>query len=184
MAIYVIPGFWTPERCEAVRGLFPEPAAAAVNVDATRTADRPDLRKSRVAFMKPEAARSSPVAASATGDLLSVMAHANKKAFQFDITAQEPMQLAEYHVGEHYDWHLDLGPGPAGLRKLSASIQLTPPAEYDGGELEMWGAPEKVDRVQGTLVIFPSYLLHRVTPVTRGVRRSLVVWATGTTPFR
>jgi PKHD-type hydroxylase len=64
-------------------------------------------------------------------------------------------------------------------------VQLSDPADYDGGELEfmMHRSVVQAERAQGTVVLFPSFLQHRVRPVTRGVRRSLVFWVHGP-PFR
>jgi PKHD-type hydroxylase len=64
-------------------------------------------------------------------------------------------------------------------------VQLTDPDEYEGGELELClgGEPFVVPREQGTLITFPSYVLHRVKPTTKGTRHSLVGWVTGR-PFR
>ena len=68
------------------------------------------------------------------------------------------------------------------LRKISISIQLSRPEDYDGGDLElMYGTePQKLDRTRGAFIAFPSFMLHRVTPVTRGTRWSLVAWILGT----
>ena len=65
-------------------------------------------------------------------------------------------------------------------------MQLSDPADYDGGELELKNSTRTLvaPRAQGTLIVFPSFLLHRVAPVTRGTRRSLVGWASGTHPYR
>jgi PKHD-type hydroxylase len=69
------------------------------------------------------------------------------------------------------------------VRKLSISIQLTNPEEYEGGELKLYDGDEDktnvMDKTQGTLIIFPSYVLHEVMPVTKGTRNSLVAWVTG-----
>ena len=61
------------------------------------------------------------------------------------------------------------------------SIQLSDSDDYEGGDLELMfrEEPVKLDRTRGTLVAFPSFMLHRVTPVTRGTRWSLVAWITG-----
>jgi PKHD-type hydroxylase len=69
---------------------------------------------------------------------------------------------------------------------LSISVQLSDPSEYEGGDLQfsLYGDRTVIaEKEQGTMVIFPSYMRHRVTPVTRGTRRSLVTWITGP-PFR
>lgn len=107
------------------------------------------------------------------------------RLYHFDVSSIEPLQYAEYHSYDNggYDWHMDIGTGAANCRKLSISVQLSDPSDYDGGDLEFWGTGV-ADRDQGKLIAFPSYLLHRVAPVTRGVRRSLVAWAIGATPFR
>jgi len=96
----------------------------------------------------------------------------------------DALQYTEYGPGQHFEWHMDIGPGETSLRKLSMTIQLSTPGDYDGGVLEFVGLPTgEQARHQGTAVFFPSYMGHRVTPVTRGIRRSLVAWASGT-PFR
>jgi PKHD-type hydroxylase len=80
---------------------------------------------------------------------------------------------------DHYTWHTDALSGDS-VRKLSFTIQLTDPAEYDGGDLEFMPAvTDKKIREQGTMTIFPSYTVHRVAPVTRGVRHTIVGWIYG-----
>jgi PKHD-type hydroxylase len=66
-------------------------------------------------------------------------------------------------------------------RKLSLVLQLSDPSEYEGGELQTMSGPNHcaVDRQKGLIAAFPSYMLHRVTPVTKGTRYSLVVWICG-----
>jgi len=78
------------------------------------------------------------------------------------------------------DWHTDFA-GTRPFRKLSVSIQLSDPEDYEGGDLELlYGTePQKLDRSRGALIVFPSFMLHRVTPVTRGARWSLVAWLLG-----
>jgi PKHD-type hydroxylase len=72
---------------------------------------------------------------------------------------------------------MDIGTGAMSQRKLSLTLQLSPPEAYEGGGLEFFGAGElSVSRLQGTLIAFPSFLHHRVTPITRGKRESLVMW--------
>lgn len=107
----------------------------------------------------------------------------NRLFFCVDIAGVEAnVQLARYDSGNRgfYDWHTDFA-GIAPRRKLSISIQLSRPEEYDGGELELlYGSePQRLDRTRGTLIAFPSFMLHRVTPVTRGARWSLVAWIIG-----
>lgn len=97
----------------------------------------------------------------------------------------EPLQLTRYDGGRrgHYGEHRDLGRGDQSVRKLSMSVQLSDPDSYAGGALEVRSIPGRhkavVERARGTLIAFPSFELHRVRPVTRGERWSLVAWLHG-----
>jgi PKHD-type hydroxylase len=98
----------------------------------------------------------------------------------------DAVQYTEYHATEngHYGWHQDFGPGMLSTRKISVTVQLSDPSEYEGGDLEYFigGDPNnalKVQRDKGLVFIFPSYMMHRVTPVTKGIRRSFVLWVGG-----
>jgi len=111
----------------------------------------------------------------------------NDRYWQFDLNLlSDDIQYGEYAESGHYTWHMDLGGGNLSTRKLSFSVQLSSPGEYAGGELELKDATGTVvaPRSQGTLIVFPSFLMHRVAPVSRGLRRSLVGWASGTHPYR
>jgi PKHD-type hydroxylase len=107
----------------------------------------------------------------------------NSIFYRFDLYGfQEDMQYTVYGSGgDHYDWHIDAGASNGCPRKLSMSLQLSDPSEYEGGSLEFTIGKngEAVKRDRGLLVAFPAYRLHRVTPVTKGVRKSIVVWTTG-----
>ncbi len=86
---------------------------------------------------------------------------------------------------DKYDWHLDIGNFETSLRKITASIQLSNQDDYEGGNLELsmtenTGKGTAVgSREQGTLVLFPSFVGHRVLPVTKGVRYSLIGFMLG-----
>jgi PKHD-type hydroxylase len=103
--------------------------------------------------------------------------------FNFELLGLiDPPQFTVYGAGHHFDWHIDVGGGAASLRKLSMTVQLTDAAEYEGGDLEFHDDTDpRRQRLLGTATIFPSYVAHRVTPVTSGTRRSLVAWACGPT---
>jgi PKHD-type hydroxylase len=137
-----------------------------------------DVRKSRVSWLKDE---------KWLFDILHDFADsANQQAFNTNIYKNAPMQFTEYHASEggHYDWHHDVNwLRDDGLdRKLSVTVQLSDPSEYEGGDFEFFEA-ESPDpallKKKGTVLVFPSYLRHRVSPVTKGVRRSLVSWFEG-----
>jgi predicted 2-oxoglutarate/Fe(II)-dependent dioxygenase YbiX len=107
----------------------------------------------------------------------------NRQFFGVDLSGVEAnLQLARYDGVDQgfYEWHTDFA-GLRPLRKISISIQLSRSDEYDGGNLELnYGVqPQPMDRTRGAFIAFPSFLLHRVTPVTRGARWSLVAWVLG-----
>ncbi len=94
----------------------------------------------------------------------------------------EPIRVMRYALGGHYGlWHADVGPGPAALRKISVSVELSRSTDFAGGKLEIFPADRYAtgNSTQGDGVFFPSFLFHRVTPVTRGTRYALVNWASG-----
>ena len=108
----------------------------------------------------------------------------NGQFFDLDIWGfVEDLQYTIYDgKDDHYTWHLDRGGGTSNApRKLSLVLQLSDPSEYEGGDLEIFDAPvpTQVQKQKGLVVAFPSFILHRVTPVTKGVRKTLVVWLTG-----
>jgi PKHD-type hydroxylase len=118
--------------------------------------------------------------------LMKVIQSVNGQLWNFElIMAREPIQYTEYEDNGEYGWHIDTGHGPSAQRKVSVSVLLTNPDEYEGGDLELWpgGEIKRVERKQYTMTIFPSCILHRVTPVKKGVRKSLVFWVGGI-PYR
>lgn len=91
------------------------------------------------------------------------------------------IQVARYGPDHHYEWHTDSSApvgGPSEGRVLSVTVQLTPPADYEGGQVEM-GTYGNVSTDVGNMVLFPSYLPHKVHRVTSGVRYSIVAWFVG-----
>lgn len=118
--------------------------------------------------------------------LADVVVEINNKFFGFDIQDfASGLQFTKYcEPNGHYGWHTDRGKSVA-VRKLSLTLQLSAPEDYDGGNLEMnfGGDVCTARRDKGMMTIFPSYALHRVTPVTRGTRYSLVAWVSGP-PFK
>jgi len=120
-------------------------------------------------------------------ELANLINTANKRMWNFDIQGmQEDIQFTEYHSNEQgfYDWHVDVGESTS-MRKISIVVMLSDPADYEGGLLQLkTGQTERtVPRAKGTVILFPPYILHRVTPVTAGTRRTLVLWVSGP-PFR
>ena len=108
----------------------------------------------------------------------------NADFYGFDLFGfVEDMQYTVYEgdVSGHYTWHLDISGCSTAPRKFSLVLQLSDPSEYEGGHLQVQTEPEPatVTKQKGLVTAFPSWTLHRVTPVTSGVRRTLVVWVAG-----
>ena len=126
-----------------------------------------------------------PEAAWLADQITAIVAEANRAQFHFDLNDfAESAQVARYGAEDagHFHWHSDIGQGPvAARRKLTLVIQLSDVDAYEGGALEVWGnaEPSPQPRGKGDAVLFPSFLLHRVTPVTQGVRWSLTQWVHG-----
>jgi PKHD-type hydroxylase len=134
---------------------------------------------------------------------------ANKAAgWNFEWDRSEACQFTKYKLNQYYDWHQDSwdkpydrkdpnNPEHGKIRKLSMTCQLTDGSEYQGGELEFdfrnyepHMRDESKHRVQckeilpkGSIIVFPSFVWHRVKPVTKGIRYSLVMWNLGY-PFK
>jgi len=115
--------------------------------------------------------------------LAYIVRQLNGQFYDFDLDGfVEDFQYTVYDGGgDHYSWHIDKGTSTISPRKLSIVLQLTDPSEYEGGDLEFYVAPKPsvAKKQKGLIYAFPSWMLHRVTPVTSGIRRSLVVWAAG-----
>jgi len=119
--------------------------------------------------------------------IVNIMKDANNKIWNFNITnLVDSIQISEYNddsegnIAGHYDWHMDFGSNSS-TRKLSLTIQLTNENDYEGGDLEFMihRSIIKAPRERGLCIFFPSYITHRVTNVTKGTRRSLVLWFHG-----
>ncbi len=107
----------------------------------------------------------------------------NARSYGFDITKFEGrMQVTRYHEVDkgHYTWHMDGGKKTAN-RKISLSVQLSHSTDYEGGDIGFFYTNKErfASRDRGAIVTFPSWVMHRVTPVTRGVRYSLIAWIVG-----
>jgi len=120
-------------------------------------------------------------------DLNKFIQKTNENHFGFgDIRVTENAQFTEYPEGGFYDWHMDCDVNMSHeppVRKISMTLLLNDPKEFEGGELEVMAPGKYADMKQGHAIIFASFLNHRVNPVKRGVRQSLVVWFGGK-PFR
>lgn len=107
---------------------------------------------------------------------------ANQHFFNFNLWGfLEPLQFTKYNSdNEYFGLHMDKS-SKSVIRKLSISLQLSKPEDYEGGDFVVKnGIQDQImPKSQGTIIIFPSYMLHEVKPVTKGIRYSLVGWVTG-----
>jgi PKHD-type hydroxylase len=118
--------------------------------------------------------------------LSDTVAEVNRRFFHYDLTGfHEPMQLGVYQSNNngYYNWHCDAAPEDTRVpRKLSMALLLSDPADFQGGELQIMNCndiPVTLEQCRGRAWFFPSWMLHRVTPVTKGIRRSAVLWVGG-----
>lgn len=138
----------------------------------------PDLRQSKVSWI--ELNEDSKFIYDRIRDIVVPL---NGQFFQFDLFGfVEHLQYTVYDGNDsHYTWHQDKGITTVSPRKLTVVVQLSDPSEFDGGNLQFLtgNEPETAKKEKGMLYTFPSWVLHRVTPVSQGVRRSLVIWLSG-----
>ena len=120
-------------------------------------------------------------------DIENIMKITNGNHFGFDgMQITEMAQYTEYPEGGFYDWHIDNDVNFAHeppVRKISMTLLLSPENEFEGGDLELMKGGKIAKLKQGHAIFFASFIRHRVTPVIRGHRKSLVMWFGGT-PFK
>ncbi len=169
--IQLYAGALSPEECRTVIGL----GEALPRTDGRVELGEAAYRVSHIAWIEPAA--QTHWLFHKLGALFSQAS----RHYGFELTGfVDTLQYTVYGPEQHFDWHMDLGPGATSTRKLSMTIQLSGNDEYTGGALEFVNAPAMHEaRAMGAATFFPSYLAHRVTPVETGTRRSLVAWACG-----
>jgi PKHD-type hydroxylase len=174
---YYYSNAFTPEELEVIKTTGNSYPKQLAEVGGGEDSQVSDYRKSEISWI-PEEPNNQWLY-----DKISQYAiSANKEMWNFDIWGyHDTLQFTNYYGdGGHYDWHADLGPGISN-RKLSVVLQLSDPKDYVGGELQMntGGGITSVPKEYGLLCFFPSFVLHRVTPLTSGTRTSLVTWLCG-----
>ena len=149
------------------------------------TDGKPDnhIRQSTVRWVNPTDVNSAFI----THLLWKYVREANRQVFNVDVTDIFDIQYTIYDGAKkgHYDWHFDTfwGNSTCYDRKLSITVQLSDPDDYEGGDLILdpqYEVPDKeVLKRKGTILVFPSPIRHKVMPVTKGIRKSLVAWVEG-----
>ena len=165
----------TKKECEDLvffaKSIDPEEATLGTNNNINH-----DIRKNKVRWLQPHS-EIQDVYRKITDAVVSL----NKDFFKFKLYGiYECLQFTTYGKDEKYIKHTDRLFRSV-IRKLSFSIQLTDPKEYDGGDLVLYDSDiqTKMKKDQGTIIVFPSFIPHEVQPVTKGERDALVGWITG-----
>lgn len=167
---------FTPEETKKIIDNF--------NIDLSQgevggNVDLATIRRSKVHFIDSRNPDNAWIFQRITGAIIDL----NKRFFHFDLEKIETLQFSVYDESYKgfYDKHIDIMYRSTGFRKLSFSVLLSDPEDFEGGDLLLhYGTdPDKAHRVTGGLTLFPSYALHEVTPVTKGTRYALVGWVWG-----
>lgn len=162
---------------------YPEQAGQVVAADQALA--RPGRRNCRLRWMGLDA--ESEFIYQALGEIM-LMANSARWGFELHGFA-DALQYTEYQqAGHHHDWHMDLGPGQYSTRKLALVLQLSDGADYAGADFEVLAdrpssSQREAMRARGSVIVFPAYTSHRVSPLRHGCRHSLVAWMVGS-PFR
>jgi PKHD-type hydroxylase len=169
----VFTGIFSADECQRIMGLSQHRQQRA----GTMMYAKPNIRKSTIAWI--DIQEDSQWLYEKVWDTFQAV----NRWFKFELFGLvDEIQFAKYALGDGFGWHLDAGAGQTSTRKLSMSVQLCDDDEYAGGDLELCACPQlDPRRRRGTIIVFPSFLAHQVTPVTRGTRCSLVAWAHGPT---
>jgi PKHD-type hydroxylase len=168
-------GFFSPEECAEILKIharMPQREAITGNGQGQRTQER---RKSNLSEVYPD-----PATNWIFEKLESALLQLNAQQYRFEVHGFfEGAQIYEYPEGGFLDWHMDIARGYMSNRKLSMSVQLTDGALYAGGDLEFMDFKETGPRGLGDLIVFPSFLQHRVSRLTQGKRYAWVSWVHG-----
>jgi len=174
---------FTPQQCEMViqAGHKQKPQVAEVGMNKPKGGVDTKKRTTTISWIPFKEMTDMYAQIEAT------MQATNLNHFGFEnMKLTEPAQFTEYPKGGFYDWHMDLdvnGTHEPPIRKISMTILLSDPTSFKGGQLEFMEKNKVPDLKQGQAIFFASFIRHRVAPITKGIRRSLVMWFGGT-PFK
>jgi len=173
-------GLILPHEIDRIRNFWDENKTIKATISGDNKYND-ELRKSSVMFID-----NTPDNDWIYNKLASLAIKSNNERYWFDLLGfHQELQLTRYSKGDFFDWHLDFGAGEISARKLSITVQLSDPDDYEGGDLQFMINKEIVNapREKGTIVVFPSFIMHRVTPIIKGTRQSIVGWVSGP-PYR
>jgi PKHD-type hydroxylase len=174
--------YFTPAECDEIIALGLELETQAGNLGTGRTVDN-QVRQSTVSFFRPSDTRTEWI----FNRINVAVDNFNRQFWNFDLKFVECLQFARYdQPGDFYCSHMDMFYDQLEIRKLSISVQLSDAREYQGSDLRMLRYGQEYDcapRDRGSIIVFPSYQVHEVTPLIAGSRYSMVAWVVGP-PFR
>lgn len=171
------------EELEKINNLMLETPLSAGMISGSNGHVDSNVRRSKISFHNPTEKNSWIF------DRLNyIVENLNSRFYNYDINGYDGLQYGEYHASENgkYDWHIDMYIGmmpetDTETRKLSLVLWLND--DYEGGDFELihtsLESPVLIPKEKGKVILFPSFLFHRVTPVTKGVRKSMVAWIVG-----
>ena len=174
---------FTPDQCRQIikSGREEKPQKAAVGMDKPEGGLNTKKRVTTISWIPFD--KMKPM----YQDLNNFIQAANLNHFGFDdVRITEQAQFTEYPEGGFYDWHMDCDVNmqyEPPVRKISMTLLLNDSSEFEGGDLELMTEGKVAKLKQGHAIFFASFIRHRVKPVTRGRRQSLVMWFGGT-PFK
>jgi len=187
---YVFPKAVKPDICDQIvedckQNILEK--ATVYNYDKS-SRDDPEVRKTSIHFVNNKDNKINEL-------VWQFLREANKIQFNYDLTYFQPIQFSEYKDGGFYGWHQDDGIADKNneIRKLTAVLAVSSPDTFEGGELQFYTGDRPMEdmgeitaeqvtndiKAQGSVVVFDSRDWHRVTPVTKGVRHSIVCWTVG-----
>lgn len=166
-------GYFSADECLRIRKLSESLSAVDGGVSHEGVPAQ-DIRSSKIRWMNPSTQTRWVY------EKLWVAIEQVNRNYRFDLDGIREVQIARYGPGDFYDWHVDIGKDATSTRKLSLSVQLSDPETYRGGDLILQYHEDKEPvRDLGSVIVFPSYLSHRVNAITEGERWSLVAWVHG-----
>ena len=175
--------YFTPAQCDEIVTMAHKLAKRDASMGVGGETNTEEYRRSKIAFIQ----KDMPQFKALFDKLWELSCWANNDWFDFHISKFDYIQFAEYSAAEksEYKTHCDvfwLNNDPRFHRKLSMVVQLTDPGLYTGGELQLQveqAGPADQFRNQGTVILFPSFVNHAVTPMQSGQRNSLAIWIDG-----
>ena len=174
-SFFTIPNVLTTTECQQIINYCSDKCKpSTLGISKTKVGNAQDFRHSVNTFLRPEDINQLPV----IRKLTDCIVESSIECYNFSLGYIEPVQYAEYTEGMFYKPHIDSGETFDYDRDISVSVFLSPKDEYEGGNL-CFLYPSgwiEADEQQGSMVIFPSMLTHKVEKVKKGKRSSLVLW--------